>query len=621
LRQVVLDSRSFLDTPEFDGGDGLGADDIPFRIIAEWVNNKRSLTSYGGGGQAYSQDYWVLEFANSNTTINSGTPVTAVDVYAKFRHESVLAALIAVAQAAGEHFRLGTGRTLEWVNGTWEPSDIHAVYGAPNPVSVEERTEIAQIASIEKITDSQDIVNRVFLYGAGEGDSRLDLSAADEFPDGNSLHDGLEGTAAGGPYRKTGIFSGECIVNKSIQSSAAYDNCQNFLMDLDSVLAYNINEMALTFKNLSPLSNTNADMTSAANQLLRSGFQWMKTRTNPQDFYQLSLRGVQGAVKVGETFRVTARRYMDGQEVIDIDETLNVLEATTEVAIDGLRTVGLMVSTTDRYPSNDTSVLVESLAEAVVSQAHQQISPNSWTENHVSSMDDAHPAQLDFWLGEDIVELKQVMLRFRVDQLRSTIRGGLSGHQHDFPAITGHTHELKIYPIEAGNVGSEDLIVYRASTNGVFPIGYSASSGTVYTAATEEGGAIEEEELEAASGDAVEYGVFKEGVDLTLGQTLTDLNSDLGLRLNSTESNVDRMSFVLASNSDGWYELDITALLVDEELDTAPGTNRPKQEANYIQIYDKLDRTEFGTPGPPKKSAQITFKLQVRCSIQSVRYS
>jgi len=556
LRQVVLDQNSG-EWPEFKG---TGENDIPQQIIDDWVIRKL------GNGT------WAL--ADKNGISFGGDPVTDTDIYAKFRHESALAGLIAVAQSAGEHFRLGTGKVVEWVKGEWDGSGIHAVYGALNPVAVEERTEIAQIATIEKITNSRDIVNRVFLYGAGEGHSRLDLSAVSKWPDGEDLATG------DGPY----TMEGYALVKDATNST--YDYSSNFLEDTISKAEYSPNEMALTFKNISPISNTTADVTNAANQLLRSGFQWLKTRSNPQEFYQLSLRGVQGAVKVGQTLQVTARRYVDGQEAIDIDETLNVLEATTEVAIDGLRTVGLMVSTTDRQPSDDASVLVDSMAEAVVSQAHQQIGPAGWTDNHVEGMDggtDDDPstgaAKFYFWLGPEIVQVQQILLRFRVDALRTYAKVEMHG-LGDGPQLD-HRHKVR----DPTNWDSETY-TYFDTFNHTHITRYGIYTGIASDT----------------------YGHEYEGDPPSNLATLTRVNEDLVVLVNGSAVAAEDIEYA----EDTWFSLDVTAALTNEQM-------RPGQEKNTIAVQ-KREEDENGFPGEGS-TAQITFKLQVRCSMQSVNYS
>ena len=562
LRQVVLDQNStpplLGEWPEFKG---TGEDDIPQQIIDDWVIRKL------GNGT------WAL--ADKNGISFDEDPVTDTDIYAKFRHESALAALIAVAQSAGEHFRLGTGKVVEWVKGEWDESGIHAVYGALNPVAVEERTEIAQIATIEKITDSRDIVNRVFLYGAGEGHSRLDLSAVSKWPDGTNV-------TGVGPY----TWDGYALVKDATNST--YDYSSNFLEDTISKAEYSPNEMALTFKNISPISNTTADVTNAANQLLRSGFQWLKTRSNPQEFYQLSLRGVQGAVKVGQTLQVTARRYVDGQEAIDIDETLNVLEATTEVAIDGLRTVGLMVSTTDRQPSDDASVLVDSMAEAVVSQAHQQIGPAGWTDNHVEGMDggtDDIPstgaAKFYFWLGPEIVQVQQILLRFRVDALRTYAKvemHGLGDGQQD-----EHKHLIAFSP---SNWPSGDAYTQNDTFNHTHITRYG-----LYTGIAED-----------------TYGHEWEGDPPSNVATLERVNQDLVVLVNGSPH-----VKAIEDAEDTWFSLDVTADLTNDQM-------RPEQEKNTIAVQKRDAHETTGFPGEGS-TAQITFKLQVRCSMQSVNYS
>lgn len=563
LRRPTLDLRGG-SWPTFDE-----VDDAPYDMLHDWANVKLSSA-------------WALA-DEAGSTIGSGAAVTGTDVYAKFVHESVLAGLISVAQATGEHLRLGTGRVVEWVN-SWTDSGIHAVYGAPSPVAVESRTEIAQIAGIEKITDSQDIVNRVFLYGAGEGHNRMDLTAVDMWPDGTAIG------AGSGPFSRT--IDGVLYYLVKDTTTATIDNSFYCLQDNASDTTYGANEMALAFKNIAPISNTAADVTAAANQLLRSGFEWLKTRSNPQAFYRLALAGVQGEVKVGETVQVTARRYVDGQAAINIDAALNVLEATTEVSNDGLRTVAMVVSTTERQPNDDSSVVVDRLAEAVVSQAHQQTGPAGWTENHIDWMDDTTGADFYFWLGEEIVQVQQIMLRFRVDELRSNVKTTAEE--------SAHTHGVIVYGVNDPSTDPDTLsrIVYNNAGDNKF---YAAfGSGSNETATTETG---------SAHAHAQDYGIYTESSANTYGHsggnaTVAQIQNDIDILVGGS----DRSASIVAESASGWFKLDVTDWLIDS------ATLRPSSADNLISFIK-------ASGGAANKTAQITFKLQVRCSMQSVNYS
>lgn len=568
LRRVTLDYRGS-GWPSFNE-----VDDAPYDIIHDWANAKLASS-------------WALA-DEGGSTIGSGSSVTNTDVYAKFRHDSCLNGLIQVAQATKEHFRLGSGRVVEWVN-TWNASGFRAVYGAVSPVAVESRTEIAQIVEIERVQDSQDIVNRVFLYGAGEADTRLDLLAADEWPDGTAI-------SGSGPF--TRAMGGVTYLLAKQVTSSGLDFAVNCLQDNDSDTMYGANEMALTFRNVAPLSNTAADVTAAANQLLRSGWQWLQQRSNPQQFYRLRVAGAQGVIKPGTTIPVYVRRYVDGTAVVNVDATLNILEASVEVGLDGLRTTDLLVSTAERHPEDDAGVVVEQMAEAVVARSHQQTGPNSYTENHVAHMDDTNQADFYFWLGEDIAQVSQILLRFRVDPLRSTVRSvagsstgsGASSTSNSGSSAPGtsnqnadHTHN------ESGSV----TFVQNSSH------GHTVDSHTHNIDHTHT----------FTPGVSTTYGLFVQSSGNTYGHsgglaTVSQIQTDIDIMVGGS----DRSASIVAESASGWFKLDVTDWLIDA------ATLRPSSAANVISFIK-------ASGGGSGKSAMIQFKLQVRCTVQSVAYS
>ena len=581
LRRAVLDNHSTGRFPTFDQ-----VNDAPYDMIYTYVNDK------------LGSDWGLADEAGS--LIASGAAVTATDVYATFRNDSVLSGLIGVAEATGEHFRLGTGRVVEWVN-SWTDSGIHAVYGAPSPVAVEGRAEMAQIMDIEWVEDSQDIVNRVFLYGSGEADTRLDLSATTEWPDGTAF-------AGSKPYYRT--IDGILYFITTDISAASLDSTFNMLQDNASVTAYGPCEMALAFKNIAPISNTAADVTAAANQLLRSGFQWLRSRAYPQSSYRVALVGVQAVLKPGQTVQVTARRYVDGQAAVEIDQALNILEATVEVGVSGLRTTGLVVGTGERQPESDVGVVVAQMAEAVVSQAHQQTGPNTWTENFVDWLDGSNQAEFFFWLGEDIAQVQQIFIRFKVQPLRSTVRTNASEGSHTH-TVSMNAHQHKVYAASSGAGSNRNLgiagtgfLTYEDDVYGnIGNIGVPTTEVTGTTSQTSAAG--------LGHTHGITYGVFEQVSGNTYGHsggasTLAQVKADLSLQV--TGSGTNRMSGVAAvAGATGWYELDVTEWLVDAV------TNRPTAAANSISITNiAADLT---------KTAQITMKLQVRCTIQSINYS
>jgi len=263
---------------------------------------------------------WSLDVAN-------GHDATIKAIHHRFEGESCLAALCKLAEITGEHFRLGIGRTVIWMQNDRPISGVRAIQGGES-IALESNLNVCVITDLQEEQDSYDcLIGRLYAYGIGNGDARITLSG---------ITIGVTGWTIGN------------------------DTKGYYLQHTDTWSAYGI-ERYTSFKDISD-----------GETLMEAAYEWMVDRLALQAAYKISIAKLDRTIPVGSTLRVIYRRILDRVTVLDIDADLVVLETTTKLDADGLRTTALKVATVDVWPDNDTSAMVDGLGQSQKFYTHDQ---------------------------------------------------------------------------------------------------------------------------------------------------------------------------------------------------------------------------------------------------------
>jgi hypothetical protein len=318
IDQIGVDTDLNLDI----SGDDL-LRELTYRQVGRLLIGASGAPSTTGPAQieAYFPAGWSLDTDN-------GYDVTLKAIHHRFEGESCLSALCKLAEITGEHFRLGTGRTVIWMQTDQPVSGIRAIQGG-DPISLESNTNVCVVTDIQEDKDSYDcLVGRVYAYGIGNGDSRITLE---------DIVIGVTGWTIGSD------------VNKGY-----------YLQHTDTWSAYGI-ERYISFKDISD-----------GITLMEAAYEWMVRRLALQAAYKLSVAKLDQQIPVGSSIRVIYKRILDGITILDIDTDLVVLETTTRLDADGLRTTALKVATTDVWPDNSASATVGGMSTAQDYYTHEQ---------------------------------------------------------------------------------------------------------------------------------------------------------------------------------------------------------------------------------------------------------
>ena len=516
----------------------------------------------GGDDDAPDQ---IMAFAPSGWSITGG--ITDQDVYVRFDGQSVLNSLVSVSEAIGEHFRLGSGREIEWIGPYtgFSASGVRAIGGVPIGNDAIDSPEITIIKRLKELTDSHELVTRVYPRGAGTGNAILRLLAVtDAAPAGFTLN-----------------------------ASAGYIEKDS------SVSTYGNIEREVDFKNISPLSNSSADKNQAANQLMRAAVELLNRWAEPQKFYEIQLAKSEVILEPGTTIRVIFKQTINDVDIMDIDDTFNIIDVSNRLSTNGIYTQSIMISTTDTQPMNDNELVVSQLLSARAVSTHAQMNANARWLRTQGAMDDSNDLTVPFWLGAEVVSINSCILRFQINPLRSTTTAAASGggatsgsggdatsgsggastptstntnpvhtHNLDFVAgVPGHTMGFLSGSTFGTNPSQPGPGVVRTSNNASASHNHDVSvpnhthSTSVHNHSTPN------------HSHSLTYGIFEESGGNTLGIGDITITINGGSLTNSP-----------ASIGGGWFEVDITVDIVD-------GIFSPDQEDNEIVYSTAVSKT------------------------------
>lgn len=510
---------------------------------------------------------------------------TESNLYAELGNESPTSALVATSDALGENWLPALdSRYVYWLQSGFTTSGYRAVKSTPNLKSAEDNDALFIITRLEEVDDAREVVNVVKPYGSGLGETRLTI---------------LPTQYGAAEYSDT-----------TIDRNANTVSCTPAGYALPAITK------ALEFRRVRPISNTDGDIRAAADMLVDVARRWLQRYGNATRFYSVRVLGVRsGQLRPGMSIRV---QYDD--QVRSIDATLNIVEVRGELTSGGM-VHDLIVTTNTRAPESADEIIAREIESARVYTALPQMGPSIDTTSYPSQpFDDDNDAEIRFVFNDAVAQVQQVVLEYRIDALRSTAKtlGGtatgsatvdIPAHSHSAPAHThsvpAHTHNTNILDTGPGGLditgddlgggliqlkhdGSGDLVLPTASSGGTT----TPSGGGTTTASG--GSATVESEVDISDALTIDYGVHEESAANSYNQATTTI----------LINGVAPTSAAVAV-SGGWYRLDITPDVVDDD------TLRPLSEVNTI-IARPTDQTE--------KSARISALLQVRSILQSVAY-
>lgn len=254
------------------------------------------------------------------------------DVYFLFQGETVLAAAIKVAELSRNHVWMDSARSLTFTS-TFTDSGLRAIEAPINPDLSNENTCFIEAFTVTE--DTFDLISRILPWGA-------------EIP-------GLTGNY-------TSLFN----ATKTAPAGYTLSTANKYIRADDTEATYGQVEAFVKYNDIKAASSNVNDIQSAANQLFDIALRDLQQRSQPAQYYTLSLAYAAGIIEPMQTIRCIFRRVSHDRNILTIDQDLYILGSTIQVDVEGLRTIGLDVATIDRWPPADTDATVRAAREQLL---------------------------------------------------------------------------------------------------------------------------------------------------------------------------------------------------------------------------------------------------------------
>jgi hypothetical protein len=259
-----------------------------------------------------------------------GHDVTLKSIQYTFEGETVLDAFCKLAELTGEHFRVGAGRKLVWLQKDHAASGAVALYNV-NPVAIETVSTRCAITSISTTEDSYDgYVGRVYAIGSGTGDGKTTLV-------GGTVPAAYTGYAAG-----TVAGKGAYLENTSLWGTYAIEKYTSF-KDIDN-----------------------------AQTLLEAAYEYLVNNSAPVVTYNIEVVGLVMSVYPGQTIKTVVHQYIDGAHTVNIDADMIVLESSIGIDNSGIRTVSMSVSASTKKALDETTAIIAGMGTSRDYYTHTQ---------------------------------------------------------------------------------------------------------------------------------------------------------------------------------------------------------------------------------------------------------
>ena len=329
-------------------------------LLGEWSRAAVDSMQLTGSGVANLND--LLDLAPTGwVTVLEGTPA---NFKREFVHETLLTALVSVAGQMGHRFCrrpvLVNERNLTY---SVSPDTSVALTCVMNldALEAEDNDALATIVNLTEAHTSYDLLNRATVYGAGSGENRLTLAAATVWPDDTTAIGSVYTAASGDQYE--------------------YDAATNRIENTTRSALYGVRSKALSFADVRLLQNTDAGLEAAANLLVKAAVAHLERKRVPQVSYRMKLADLRTRLYPGDRIHIDARRYVDGERIIDIDEDVFVLSVSDVLDANGLWTADVEASNIAAWPEDSVTQMAHSAQVAPTQQAHVQLTGNVDTVN------------------------------------------------------------------------------------------------------------------------------------------------------------------------------------------------------------------------------------------------
>jgi hypothetical protein len=292
------------------------------------------LVSDGAGGPTTSGIAQIFAMlTDGDWAYDANETLTSKAIMHQFQDETVLEALVWLAQATGDHFVAWTGKSLAWMHAAGlGDCGLRAFLPMPSPDEMTNNPTACAIVSIIPLQDSHEThIGRLYARGKGSGASPLRLS---------------DSTVT------TGLPAGWVVDDLGGKG--------HYLEHTATWNAYHIEKVMKW-----PDVETEAT-------LLEVAYEWMKRQLVTPSSYRIQVAGTKMVIRPGMTIYVSAHCWAGNYQTINIEQDLYITEVWTSIDQAGVKTITLTCSTTDKRILRDADIIARSMIQSRQAYTHSQ---------------------------------------------------------------------------------------------------------------------------------------------------------------------------------------------------------------------------------------------------------
>jgi hypothetical protein len=362
----------------------------------------------------------------------SATVTASGNHYARFDGMSVLKALQELVEAKGTHFRLADATSTIEVGDFGTDNGLVLVQAEAYSPDMDSNDTIGLIDNITITENGKDVIDFIVALGAGDGETRLDLSLSDRSIVGGADYDIQSDTFNGKTYYYIGTST------KTIAQIIA-----------DNSLTLKV----LVFDQIQVQSNSAADLLTASNALFDVAEAHLNRHKDVHTEYSLTARKIRSNIKPGDKMRLTYKGWIEDRDgnllpPQDINDLFWVMEVTENINVDEI-TTSLKLASVDRVQKDAARIIVGELEKARIRELNIKAFTSKYNFVFEKEMDSTHDVLLPLEFTSRTLRVRSVILRLETTPFRTTAAGAASGggsaptsagggdHHHEIGAFTG----------------------------------------------------------------------------------------------------------------------------------------------------------------------------------------
>lgn len=345
------------------------------------------------------------------------------DLYsdARFDGVTVLKALRVLAEKQDFHMRLGATPGVVQIGQFGQVIDLQLINPETLPMEAYQNKNIAFIESLSINEDTEDVCNRLYVFGAGDG---VDASLT------------LRHSTRTNPYEIKWRYGPD---NRKLY----------YIEDEDSIVRYGLIEKTVKFNDIAPLANNVHSIRRASNVLYDAAKGYLRKHAYQLLSFSMAVKKCEKTVRPGDVVRVVYKGVVEKDGVPwswkSFDADMWVIKVTESAGTEG-KTVRLEVANIDRKRKSAAETIVSAMEQASVRALNPQPSFNLATYGpYRKEMDTSHSVTVPLVISDATYQLDLCRLRIKTTPFRATASGAASTTIPVVSSEGGGNHRHKMF--------------------------------------------------------------------------------------------------------------------------------------------------------------------------------